>query len=76
MQCKQCGKWFRQFSIDQIQSKQFSIDQIYCSIECWNRAQCERIKSHLTTKIYLDGEEVKTIKDFDPAVYGYGNRTD
>lgn len=66
MQCKQCGKWFREFSID----------QIYCSIECWNRAQLDGIKYHLTMKIYLDGEEVKTSKDFDPAVYGYGNRTD
>lgn len=66
MQCKQCGKWF----------VEKSVDEIYCSIECWNRAQCERIKNHLTMKIYLDGEEVKTSKDFDPAVYGYGNRTD
>ena len=59
MQCKQCGKWFREFSVD----------QIYCSIECWNRAQLDGIKYSTTMKIYLDGEEVKTSKNFNPEKY-------
>lgn len=68
MQCKQCGKWFRQFSIDQIQSKQFSIDQIYCPTECWNRAQLGGIK-YQSPKLYHNGEEVKRVENFKPEKY-------
>ena len=60
MQCKQCGKWFREFSVD----------QIYCSIECWNRAQLDGFK-YRSFKLYHNGEEVKTIKDFNIKEYNY-----
>ena len=54
MQCKQCGKWF----------VEKSVDEIYCSLECWSRAQLGGIK-YRSPKLYHNGEEVKTIKNFD-----------
>lgn len=59
MQCKQCGKWF----------VEKSVDEIYCSLECWSRAQLDGIKYSTTTEIYLDGEQAKTIKIFNPEKY-------
>lgn len=62
MQCEFCRKRFRQ---------DWS-EQRHCSIECWNRAQLNKIKSTLPTmKLYYNGEEVKTIKNLDIKGYNY-----
>lgn len=57
MQCPQCGKWFTGKDIN----------ETFCSIERFTKAQLERINycSPKDFKIYHNGEEVKRIGIFE-----------
>lgn len=62
MQCKQCGKWF----------VAKDIYEQFCSIECFTRAQRDTVTyCPPTMRLYHNGEEVKTIKDFNIKEYNY-----
>ena len=56
MQCLQCGKFFAEHDVF----------EIYCSIECFTKAQLETLKLSPVSqlKIYHNGEEVKRIDIF------------